>query len=158
MKIGLYVPSWPPGKTANGIVTYASQLVPALRRLGHEVFVLTSTTTGDGDEYTIDLRNVASVPTFWHRAMSRLIPETAGFNKASSAIVAAIAELFEKRKLEVIEMEETFGLSFAISRLKRLPVVVRLHGVPEVRRPSNLRSSLNPSAGKDVSKEVARRR
>ena len=36
MKIALFVPNWPPGLTPNGIVTYASQLVPALRRLpGH---------------------------------------------------------------------------------------------------------------------------
>ena len=64
MKIALLVPSWPPGFSANGIVTYASQLVPALRRLGHEVFVLTACkATGDDDPYTIDLRGFVSPPS-----------------------------------------------------------------------------------------------
>ena len=129
MKIAIYVPSWPPGDTPNGIVTYASQLVPALRRIGHEVFILTAAKRADDDDpYTIDLRRVASIPTFWDRAMFRLVPQTAGFNVVSSAIATAISELVEKHKVDVIEMEETFGLSFAISRLKLLPVVVRLHG------------------------------
>jgi len=36
--------------------------------------------------------------------------------------------MVEKYKLDVFEMEESFGFSFAVSRLKLLPVVVRLHG------------------------------
>ena len=35
------MPEWPPSGMPNGIVSYASRLVPALRDLGHEVFVLT---------------------------------------------------------------------------------------------------------------------
>ena len=129
MKIALYVPSWPPGDTPNGIVIYASQLVPALRRLGHEVFVLTpDKKTGDADPYTVDLRGLASVPTFWHRAMFKLMPPTAGVSTVSFALATAISRLVEKHKFDVIEMEETFGLNLAISRLNLLPVVVRLHG------------------------------
>src|SRR5262245_24413463 len=128
MKIGIYVTSWPPGDIPNGIVIYASQLVPALRRLGHEVFVLTPDKTTEDDPYTIDLRNLGATPTFWARALSKLIPHSAGFNIVSSVIATAVGELVKKHKIEVFEMEETFGFSFAISRLKLLPVVVRLHG------------------------------
>jgi hypothetical protein len=54
MKIALLVPSWPPGFASNGIVTYAAQLVPALRGLGHEVFVLTSHFMGERrDPYAV---------------------------------------------------------------------------------------------------------
>ena len=63
MKIALHVGSWPTGLIANGIDTYASQLVPALRRLGHEVFVLTANKAADHrDPYTIDLRSFARMP------------------------------------------------------------------------------------------------
>ena len=56
----------------NEIVTYASKL-SALRRLGHEVFVLTACkATGDDDPYTINLRGFASPPSLWDRAMFRL--------------------------------------------------------------------------------------
>jgi len=128
MKIALLVPSWPPGDIPNGIVTYASQLVPALRRIGHEVFILTGRKTNDDDRYTVDIRDFASPRTFFDRVRSRLMPDTAGFNKGASAIASAINKLVEKHKLDVVEMEETWGLSYAISRLKLLPVVVRLHG------------------------------
>src|SRR2546423_5668788 len=100
MKIALYVPSWPPGFTPNGIVTYASQLVPALRRLGHEVFVLTPHVAVDNiDPYTIDLRSFASIPNLWHRAMFKLAPEMASFKAASSAIASAVRELIEKHEI-----------------------------------------------------------
>ncbi len=129
MKIALYVPSWPPGFSANGIVTYASWLVPALRRLNHEVFVLTfDKAASHDDDQTIDLRSYAATPNFLHKAMFKLIPEAAVFNTASSAIVAAIRELVDRHNLDVFEIEESFGWSFAISRLKLLPVVVRVNG------------------------------
>jgi glycosyltransferase involved in cell wall biosynthesis len=129
MKIALFVPSWPPGLTPNGIVTYASQLVPALRRLGHKVFVLTPEATEEQqDPYTIDLREFASTSKFWDGMMFRLAPDAAGFNAASSAIAAAVRRLVDKYQLNVVEMEESFGWSYAVSRLNLLPVVVRLHG------------------------------
>ena len=129
MKIAFYVPSWPPGFTANGIVTYASQLVPALRQLGHEVFILTFHKEGnDCDPYTIDLQKFASSPSILKRVGLRLLPETIRFNAVSSIIASAVRELIEKHGLDVFEMEEWFGWSFTVSRLKLLPVVVRLHG------------------------------
>ena len=129
MKIGFFAPSWPPGCVANGIVTYLSQLVPALRRLGHEVFVLTPfKATECDDPHTIDLQGFASTRTFWDRAMYRLTPEAAQFSASSSAIACAVIKLAEEKELDVLEMEESFGWSYEISSLKLLPVVVRLHG------------------------------
>jgi glycosyltransferase involved in cell wall biosynthesis len=129
MKIALFVPNWPPGRTPNGIVTYASQLVRALRRLGHDVFVLTfQATEQHQDPYTIDLKQFAPTSKFWSRVMFRLAPEATGFNAASSAIAAAVRRLVDQYGLDVVEMEESFGWSFAVSRLNLLPVVVRLHG------------------------------
>jgi glycosyltransferase involved in cell wall biosynthesis len=128
MKIGLYVFSWPPGDIPNGIVIYASQLVPALRRLGHKVFVFTPHRTSDNDPYTIDLRGFAHAATLWDRAACRLIPDIGLFNAATSAIATAVGEAVQKHKIEIFEIEETLGFSFAISRLKLFTVVVRLHG------------------------------
>jgi glycosyltransferase involved in cell wall biosynthesis len=129
MKIGLYIPAWPPGSTANGIVTYASQLVPALRRLGHDVLILTLNKTVNGsDPYTIDLRTFLSTPSLRRRVMFRLAPDDAAFYSASSAITSAVRELAANHELDVFEVEESFGWSSALSRLRLLPVVVRLHG------------------------------
>ena len=129
MKIALYVGTWPPGSSANGIVTYASQLVPTLRRLGHEVFVLTFQKLADDDDpHTIDLRSFCSIPSLWDRTTWGVTPATRAFNASSHPIATAIRTLYEKHKFDVIEIEETVGWGLAISRLNLLPVVVRLHG------------------------------
>jgi glycosyltransferase involved in cell wall biosynthesis len=129
MKIALLVPSWPPGFASNGIVTYAAQLVPALRGLGHEVFVLTSHIPGERrDPYAIDLKEFESPRKLWNRVISRLPLGGRRFNGFSTMIIAAIRQLIDTYGLDVVEMEETFGWSHAVSRLNLVPVVVRLHG------------------------------
>jgi glycosyltransferase involved in cell wall biosynthesis len=127
MKIAFYVPRWPRGISANGIVTYASNLVPALRDLGHEVFVVTMQAERE-DPHTIDLRRYWPRVGRWRRLMWKLDPSTASFNAASSALAAAMQDLHQRRNVEVLEIEESFGWSAAVSRLNLLPVVVRLHG------------------------------
>jgi glycosyltransferase involved in cell wall biosynthesis len=127
MKIALYVPSWPPGFVASGIVTYASRLVPTLRQLGHEVFVLTPNKLAD-DTYTIDLSAFVPLVTNFRRAMSKIAPTTTSFSSISNAIFAAVKYLIAKHQIDVLEIEESFGLSLRVSRSGLLPVVVRLHG------------------------------
>jgi glycosyltransferase involved in cell wall biosynthesis len=127
MKIALYVPSWPPGKVANGIVTYASHLVPALRLLGHEVFILTHASS-DANDQTIELKRFSPKQGFWYRAMLKVAPNSTHFNRMSSVIARAVSELVTKHKIDVLEIEESFGWSIAASRLNLIPVIVRLHG------------------------------
>ena len=127
MKIALFVSSWPPGSQANGIVTYAAQIVPALRRLGHEVFVVTPGKLDD-DPQTIDLREFQAKPTVVARAYARLNPDAAVWRLTASALSGAIRYAVAKHDLEVFEIEESFGWSLAVSHRQLLPVVVRLHG------------------------------
>jgi L-malate glycosyltransferase len=128
MKIALYVTAWPPGEYASGTVTYASRLVPALRKLGHEVFILTFNLTETAtDPYAIDLRRFAS-RTLWTRAMLRLNPVRAGYKEMAFVIASALRELIDKHAIEVFETEEAFGLSYSVARMNLLPVVVRIHG------------------------------
>src|SRR5438105_4434372 len=116
MKIALYVAAWPPGENPSGTVTYASQLVPALRKLGHEVFMLTfQKDSQESNPHTIDLRRVVN-RTLWTRIMSRLAPTRASFKEMSTAIASALSELIDKHGLHVFEIEETFGWSYAIGR------------------------------------------
>ena len=129
MKIAICVPSWPPGFSANGIVTYASYLVPALRALGHEVFILTrETRTEKDDPHVIDLRRFAPSTTSWRRAAWRLAPNSSFHRLGISSLVSALRELTKGHKIDVLEIEESFGWPSEISQLKMLPVVVRLHG------------------------------
>ena len=105
MRIALYVPAWPPGAAANGIVSYASHLVPALRAIGHEVFVLTShKTTKDPDPYTVDLKQFGRSP-LWQSAMLKLFPETAQFNAGAEPIAAAVKQLTREHAIDILEIE-----------------------------------------------------
>lgn len=127
MKIALFVPSWPPGFLANGIVTYAAYLVPALRQLGHTVFIITPQKFSDeNDPYTIELPK-RGLP-LWDRIMYRLAPDATTFGSMATLIADAVRKLHEEQQLDVYETEESFGWSDAVSQLNLLPVVVRLHG------------------------------
>lgn len=107
MRIAIFVPFWPAGTTPNGIVTYASYLVPALRQLGHEVYVLTfAKGPDDTDPYTIDLRPFLSNATLWDRLLFRLAPAKESFSRAASAIASAVCDLVTKHRIEVFEIEE----------------------------------------------------
>jgi glycosyltransferase involved in cell wall biosynthesis len=132
MKIALYVPSWPPGSSANGIVTYAAQLVPALRQLGHEVYVLTPTFNGDvADAYTIDLKKIPIRRSLWSRVAARLFPERLPFSDPTERIeriVRAVTVLKMQHDLDVLEIEESHGWSLGVAQAAQLPLVVRLHG------------------------------
>src|SRR5258708_1806302 len=107
MKIALYVDSWPPGSSANGIVTYAAQLVPALRQLGHEVFVLTSNAGAKiVDDYTIDLNAIRLPRLLWSRLKSLVFPEHNAFRER---LRLAIVTLTQRHHLDIMEIEESFG-------------------------------------------------
>jgi len=129
MNIAFHVPAWPPGAVSSGIVTYTSQLLPALRKLGHTVFLLTGNLIGDAqDPYTIDLRKFSAGVPFWNRAWGKFAPASAAYKRISLPIAAAVAELVKTRSLDIFEMEESGGWSYAVSRLNLVPVVVRMHG------------------------------
>src|ERR1700733_2934268 len=128
MKIALYVPSWPPGRTANGIVTYASFLVPALQKLGHEIYILTFDCREPSSAHVVDLSHELQHANLFGRAVRRVSPCRYSFRAASSALARAVDRLVSEQEIDVLEIEESFGWSATVSRLRKIPVVVRLHG------------------------------
>lgn len=133
MKIAIYVYSWPPGIAPTGIVTYTSQLVPALRRMGHEVYVVTSEvtskiTSNEPDPYTLDVMQFWPKPTLWSRIAALFGKKQGPFEAMSAAVDAAVAHLVKEHGVEVFEMEESFGWTARTSKRRQIPVVVRLHG------------------------------
>jgi glycosyltransferase involved in cell wall biosynthesis len=118
MKIAMFAPSWPPGSVPNGIVTYLGHIVPAIQNLGHEVFILTLNPLGQKDNpHVVDLNEFGSPISIFGR-------KPGGLPQLTRAVMSLVVE----RKIDILEMEESFGWSHAISELDILPVVVRLHG------------------------------
>jgi glycosyltransferase involved in cell wall biosynthesis len=129
MKIAVYVPSWPPGSAANGIVTYASQIIPELREAGHQVFVITPDYhSTQNDPFVVNLEEYERAAPLWVRARRKILTKSDWVDQLSRKLVLAVKDLKHRFDIDIIEIEETMGLSRAISSLRCLPVVVRLHG------------------------------
>lgn len=117
MKIAYYTATWPLSKTApNGVVSYVANLVPCLRAMGHEVYILTNETSV-ADNYVIDLRLIP-IPKCY---------EDSYYLRTSFAIGAALRHL-RKQGLDLFEIEEAFGFAGDVAELGLVPVVTRLHG------------------------------
>jgi glycosyltransferase involved in cell wall biosynthesis len=125
MKIAMYVAAWPPGSHANGITTYADNLVPELRRAGHEVYILTF---GSSDDYTVDLTQFMEKPQLLDRILYKSFPTVAHIRRLSRSIRKAVNYVIQAKGVEILEIEESFGLSRAVASDRLIPVVVRLHG------------------------------
>ncbi|PXW72237.1 glycosyltransferase involved in cell wall biosynthesis [Loktanella sp. PT4BL] len=129
LKIAIYVSSWPPGRVASGIVTYTEQLVSMLRASGHEVYIL-SPGVHEPDPFTIDLEQIqpSLLLRIWLKLKIRFTSIPAGGVWHAARISAALSQLVREKGVEVLEIEESFGMSLQISQRNIVPVIVRLHG------------------------------
>jgi len=127
MRIGYYIPAWPPGSFPNGIVTTLGHLGRQLRKDGHDVFYVTPLNQGDVDDPF-----VKPVPSSKLSLLERLLYRTdfeqALFKGHSNSVASAFAELVAKASLDIIQMEETHGWAHQVITQIAKPVVVRLHG------------------------------
>jgi glycosyltransferase involved in cell wall biosynthesis len=128
MNIGIYSPSWPPEFSSNGVVTYVGALVPALRNLGHNVFILTPKNDASDDPTVIDLQRYQSPPSLPLRLARKVAPEHFHYGEMEKSLIRAVGDAIKKHGIEILEMEDCYGWSNAISKLRKIPVVVRLHG------------------------------
>ncbi len=98
----MYVPAWPPGNSANGIVAYASYMIPALRDLGHDVFILTWDTQ-DTDEPSLTLIKRFQKPLpFWNRALFKASATSALYHAAAKPLAGAVKDLTAKHGIEIL--------------------------------------------------------
>src|SRR5262249_50016533 len=124
MRIGYYIPGWPPGMVPNGNVSRFGSLGTELRKIGHEVFYITpfSLSPLEDDAVVIAKRS--------HSLLSKvrynLNFEAELFRNCSEGIADAINALIVRRGLDIVEMEETHGFATTVIRRCRVPVVVRL--------------------------------
>jgi glycosyltransferase involved in cell wall biosynthesis len=141
--VAIVSPAWPPGQIPNGVVTYTAQLVPSLRALGVRAVVLAWRTGAGADSATprtggddgrplgvIDISQFGNVGR-WQRAagaLGRMISKSPPASPPFAMIERAAAAAAERFPVELIEMEEAFGLAARVAALDRLPVVTRLHG------------------------------
>jgi glycosyltransferase involved in cell wall biosynthesis len=133
LSIGLLSAGWPPDAFPNGVVTYVAGLAEGLQALGHRVTILTpALAPGAGGDLVYDLGRAVDRRSLLDRAadwlLYRAAPRAWTEHHAGRRMAAAIGRAVAERGIEVLEMEESFGLPEPVRQVTRIPITVRLQG------------------------------
>jgi len=128
--VRLVSPGWPPSAFQNGIVTYTSRLVPAMRGLGCDARVLTwRLGEPDPPEW---VRCVGRPGLAWRQMAraGRRLPGVRGMVPPDqiARLRHEVRAMTRRGECGLVEMEESFGHPRFLSGRAGVPVVVRLHG------------------------------
>ena len=128
MRIGYFIPSWPPGSDPNGIVTSLGHLGRQLRAMGHEVFYVTASSNEREQNRSVTVLDLRKNSSFLNKLHYKWNLEAAHFRLVSNAIADAVIKLVENNNIEIFQMEETHGWARTVIRRVPIPVVVKLDG------------------------------
>jgi glycosyltransferase involved in cell wall biosynthesis len=133
MNIVIFSPSWPKNADANGIVTYCDNMVSALRKNGHHVVVLAANrgavvSATDSDCVCIDGYKSALLDKLISKLGDFFSPGFEQYYLGAKAILWGIREIEKTGKIDVLEMEESFGWHYFLQKRVSFPVAMRLHG------------------------------
>lgn len=156
LSIGLIVGAWPPDAFANGVTTYVAGVAEGLRALGHRVTILNTWKPpgyrGDG---AYGVGRPQPSPRLARRAADwlwyRLAPRSWDDFRMARGLGARIDRAAAEHGIEVLEMEEAFGIAGWVRRGARAPLSVRLHGPWFLNGPA-----LGESGGRAFRTRVAR--
>lgn len=133
MSVAFVTPAWPRDGSSNGVVTYTSNMRPALLAEGARVFVLAGRMLDREpmpDVYKLPPSGPAGKG--WRRLMDLLMRRVSPRRHQRSVVGAKVAgvvhELCAGADLRLLQMEESFGYAGEVVRRVPVPVVVRLHG------------------------------
>ncbi|MBI1854238.1 MAG: glycosyltransferase [Planctomycetes bacterium] len=129
MRIGLVSMEYPPETAFGGIATYSQTLARELRRLGHDVDVV-SATLGDHARLEDD-RGVRvfrfALPKFPVPFASRFLPGTCRDLRFAWVASRAVRRLHRERAFDVIEAPEWGASALFLGVASPAPLLVRLH-------------------------------
>lgn len=132
MRIVYYVVGWPPDRFANGIVTASDRISAALRRAGHEAYILAMNgAPRPGENHVLIInaaRSGARLADYAERLRRRVSRFGATLDGPPRKIASAVHRCEALRAADIMEMEESFGWSRIVARRLAQPVVTRLHG------------------------------
>ncbi|UVO51477.1 glycosyltransferase family 4 protein [Sphingomonas sp. SUN019] len=141
MHVAYYSPAWPPAGAANGIVTYVYEMRRHLLGEGHDVSVLAGGKlyTGDGREHDLTEAGVGPLD-LWRRVKRRVDHVRGDLPFTAVALARQLSAARRIARFDLVEMEESFGWSYAAQRRLDVPVLTRLH-CPEFRRCDRYRNA-----------------
>lgn len=132
MNVLFYAPAWPLSHFSNGIISYVDRLRPALAQEGVRSEVIVSQV---GPGYSGDVQTLVALSGPWAPVVSlgnkiayRLAPDAAIDWTFRAHLRLAGRRLRRESAIDLVEMEETFGIAPSLARSVGAPLVVRLHG------------------------------
>lgn len=156
MKVLYYTPGWPVSDFSNGIVSYLNFLLPSLRQRGVDPLLVAgeigASHEGDARAIRRSNRSVDQVIELARRLAYRLSPSLASDLSFRAHLYLAGRDLRRKGTIDLVEMEESFGVAAALAAGASAPLIVRLHGPAFLTRPPN-QDSTDPSLADLVRRE-----
>lgn len=137
LSVGYYTPGWPPETFANGIVTYVASMAKGMRELGHQPHVLTyslerSQASSCLNEEALELSSQRHSSDIFGRlsdaVVGRISPEKVFKSRFVRGLHRGVETLKASTGLDLLEMEESFGIAGILREHLPVPIVVRLHG------------------------------
>ncbi len=135
LSIAYYCPRWPLGAFPNGIVTYVSILTNQLRLQGHQATILADAVAeGYRDPGVYDLHEARTsisqrpVNRVMYGLWRKVSAHPANSHLYRRAMVTTLSRAITERRIEIVEMEESFGWARWLREASLVPVCVRLHG------------------------------
>jgi glycosyltransferase involved in cell wall biosynthesis len=166
LSVGYLSPGWPLEGFANGIVSYIADMADQLPRMGHRVTILASYTAGGKlDSGVYDVQQGDST-----RSLARHMMDSLGYRIARERtvqrvyarnLVSTLRRAIAERDIQLVEVEDSFGIATWLQRAFSIPVCVRLHGPwflngPVERAPENAAFRQRVSAeGRAIANAVA---
>lgn len=131
LTVAFLTPAWPPDAAANGIVSYVDTLTKALRQLGHTPRILTAdSVNADFSSHvdSLEFPDRSALARIRDGLAFRINPSAALRQSYARALVRAARCAIAEHGVELLEMEESFGLVQLLKPRLPIPIVVRLHG------------------------------
>ncbi len=124
MHLALFAPSWPPGSSANGIVTYVDEVKKMMESIGWHITVITNYAIYRYDGQVIRM----------NYSPSPLLPKIINFiqrvQSKDKIFGKNLAKMINKHcpDVDLFEMEESFGWVGIVQNHLKIPTITRLHG------------------------------
>lgn len=124
MHLALFAPSWPPGSSANGIVTYVNEVKRLMESKDWKVTIITNCAVHHHDGRVKKIEHTSR--SIFSKIINLIRKSESNHREFGGHIAEAINEYCSDADL--FEMEESFGWVEEVQEKLNIPTITRLHG------------------------------
>src|SRR5215218_114364 len=134
LNVAYFTPGWPPGRVANGIVSYIGTMLEGLRAHPDVRGWVVTPKLAAGEKLD---QNVIHMPPAQRSMLGKLRgafssplkpDDPEAVRMRAKQIAGTIQRMAREQSLHLLEIEEAFGMAGLIAPVVPVPLIVRLHG------------------------------